>query len=166
LTRLPLIALVPLIAACSHHGPGATAELSWCRQPRDGAGREWKSIADPRIEIIPARKLPRALDLLKDRGALKLSPGQVRSFLGRDMPGPGHYLVRAGAMAKPNSDLQGVVGEMQGAHFEAEWSPRGNIVNVRSTQLRKGPADYFNVAAIIATDLPVEDVYVACFAMS
>jgi hypothetical protein len=82
------------------------------------------------------------------------------------MPGTSHYLVRAGAMAKPSSSLEGVVRELQGALFEAEWSPQGNIVNVRTIQMRRGPADYYNVAAIIATDLPVEDVYVACFAMS
>ena len=164
--RLLLLLLVLIMTACSHDVLGATPELSWCRQPRDGAGREWQSVVDPRIVIVPAGKMPPALDILKGRGALKLSPDQVRTFLGRDMPGTSHYLVRAGAMAKPQSDLDGVVRELEGALFEAEWSPRGSILLVRTVQSRRGPADYYNVAAIIATELPINDVYVSCFAMS
>ena len=35
-----------------------------------------------------------------------------------------------------------------------------------SVQTRRGWAQHYNIAAIIATDLPVRHVYVSCYAMS
>lgn len=122
---------------------------------------EWLSLPDA-VTLVRREAFDRALALLSDVSAVRLTPAEADALTGASRIGENLYLVRAGVVSGPGVRFdEYFFPGLRHVRFGATWNRQNGSLLVESFQLSR--FDFRrNVPVVVSVPGPVSDVIVGC----